>query len=148
MPWQSALSPSSVRQSLLVLLYNMVTLITPELTIEPSRIDSYRSNEAFVNSPSPFAFSLSGPAFAPVGIRESFPGGAVQNQFEGMDETEITELRLRRLDTELDAHSSRAKLSIIRQIIIILISALLFFVHWQLAHRIGNTKNTVETQSQ
>ncbi|MFT5321373.1 MAG: hypothetical protein ACI934_001523 [Pseudohongiellaceae bacterium] len=37
---------------------------------------------------------------------------------------------------EIDTHTSRARLSILRQGIIILISSILFFSHWRLAKSI------------
>ena len=32
-------------------LYNLITLMAPEVTIDPSRLQSYSSNEVFVRSP-------------------------------------------------------------------------------------------------
>ena len=116
-------------------LYNLVTLAAPSLTIEPSRIDYYRSNAVFTSTPGPYFPRMP----IPQAINESGTSQALamQNPFADMSEAEITALRQERLQTELDNHSSRARLSLLRQGIIILISSILFFVHWRLAKNIG-----------
>ena len=115
-------------------LYNLVTLAAPSLTIEPYRIQSYSSNEVFTNSQFPY------PAFGRAsfiineGVSQAPP---VNNPYAEMSDEEITAARLSRLQAELDAHAGSARLSLLRQGIIILISSLLFFTHWRLAKNVG-----------
>lgn len=119
-------------------LYNVVTLAAPSLTIEPSRIQFYSSNETFTNSQLPFPALGRAPVFYNEGIAQA---PQINNPYAEMTEAEITAARLARLQNELDAHASRARLSLLRQGIIILISSLLFFTHWRLAKNVGGDES-------
>jgi hypothetical protein len=115
-------------------LYNLISLVAPSATIEPSRVQFYSSNEAFLNSPMNYPALGRAPVLFNEGITQAQP---LNNPYADMSEEEITAARLSRLQTELDAHAGRARLSILRQGIIILISSLLFFTHWRLAKNVG-----------
>jgi hypothetical protein len=128
-------------------LYNVVTLLAPQITIEPFRIDAYRSNDTFTSSQAAFSSGriIPGSVIEPGGfIRAPNALAEPNNAFEDMSDTEITELRISRLNNELDSHRSRAILSLIKQVIIILLSSALFYAHWKLANHLGNTDNPPE----
>ena len=55
-----------------------------------------------------------------------------------MPEEGVAEMRLTQHQAEIDSHAGRARLSLLRQSIIILISSMLFFIHWRLAKNIDN----------
>jgi len=116
--------------------YNLITLIAPAVTIDPGRLQSYSSNEVFVRSPGGY-FMRGGPVPSFIGNEGIATSRQQQDPFADMSEDEITALRLAQRQADIDSHRSRARLSILRQGIIILISSILFFVHWRLAKSIG-----------
>tara|TARA_B110000305_G_C19441967_1_gene642422 strand:- start:448 stop:915 length:468 start_codon:yes stop_codon:yes gene_type:complete len=116
-------------------LYNLITLIAPEVTIDPSRLQPYSSNEVFVRSPGGYLMR-GGPVPAFIGNEGIAAARQQQDPYADKSEEEITALRLAQRQAEIDTHTSRARLSILRQGIIILISSILFFSHWRLAKSI------------
>ena len=114
-------------------LYNLIALAAPDLTIEPYRIQYLSSNTEFVNNqgfyPRPAPIMV-----GPDGTAQAVPS---DNPFEGMTDAQITDLRLEKLQNEYTLHRRSATLSLLREGIIILISSVLFFIHWRLAKNIG-----------
>lgn len=112
-------------------LYNGVKLAAPELTIEPYRIQNLMTNEAFVSNPGLYPRPM---AIGPDGVTRALD---TADPFAGMSEAQITQRRLERLHNEIDMHRRSAIQSLLRQGIIILVAAVLYFCHWRLARRIG-----------
>ena len=115
-------------------LYNLVSLALPDLTIGPYRIQGLTSNEEFRASqgyyyprPAPF---VAGPEGTTLAIDQN-------NPLASMSDAEITALREQRLANEYRLHRLEAVQGLLREAIIILISSVLFFVHWRLAKTIG-----------
>jgi len=112
-------------------LYNLMTLAAPQLTIDPYRIQYLSSNTAFTQSPG--AYLSRGPAPGLITGEGFAQGQSLENRFANMSEAEISAVRLERLQSELAFHQQRAGISLLRQAIIILVSSILFLIHWRLA---------------
>ncbi len=112
-------------------LYNLVILAAPQLTIDPYRVQQLSSNTAFTQSPGAYLSRVPVPGMIPgEGLVQ---GQSLESPFANMSEAEITALRLERLQSEYDFHQQRAGISLLRQAIIILVSSILFLIHWRLA---------------
>jgi len=118
-------------------LFNLIKIVAPEATIDPSTLSIYSTNEAFRNSPfnpangRPAAFAIA-------------PSGAMMNQLppafapaddQALGEEDIEKLRLSRLNSIISNHQFRARQSLILQSIIMLICAALYLSHWKLAKK-------------
>lgn len=121
------------------LLFNLVKIIAPTATIDPSTLNNYSSSVAFRNSPynpenaraMPFVLSSSGTAVAqPLPTTDS-------GKRPKLSDEELEDLRIKRLSTVIANHQFRAKQGIILQTIIILITTVLFFTHWKLAKKLN-----------
>ncbi len=122
-------------------LYNLISLAAPQLTIDPYRIQTLSSNDVFVNSPGAYMPRLQAPV--PIFQEGLVPAQALESPYANMSEAEITALRLEKLESEYDFHQQRARLSLLRQCIIILVSSILFLVHWRLAKSNSDANQTV-----
>lgn len=134
-------------------LFNVVKLVAPEATIDPNIIRQYSSDEVFRNS---HYFNtgtrFSSYAIAPGGVTTAIgPGGAIarsvplmndQSNTSELSEEEIEKSRLQQLDAVISSHKFRARQGIILQIIIVLISSVLFIAHWKLAKKLNRETST------
>ena len=118
-------------------LFNMIKVVAPEATIDPNTIRYYSSNEAFRNSP--FSSARARPPFAraPPGIITNYPTDTPE-----LSKEEIENIRLQQLNAVLSNHAFRARQGIILQTIIMLISLVLFIVHWKLAKKLTLESST------
>lgn len=125
-------------------LFNILKIVVPEATIAPDTIRYYSSNEVFRNSQFYSARARAIPlAIAPGAIMmPPLPTTNDPSDTPKLSEEEIEKLRLQQRDAVLSSHTFRARQGIILQIIIILISLVLFIAHWKLAKKINNESIT------
>lgn len=124
-----------------VFIYNVVKISFPEATIDPGLIRHYSSNEEFLRSPfyprGPALVHFAGTGFPALPMPDPRLHGE-QTEEPVLSDKEITKLREKGLRNTIESHQFRARQGLILQTIIILISAVLFAIHWQLAKKFSN----------
>ena len=129
-----------------VVLYNLVKIAAPELTLDSHSYNAHQSIEAFRKSPF-YASGVAGPALVANGrfmARRAVPMVDVPDEDEAEDtpisDDELEELRVASYESVLRGHRRSAVQSIIRSCIILLVSMSLFFAHWRLFKRMSQTE--------
>ena len=113
-----------------VALYDVVKIINPELTLSPYQYQHLQSNETFRRlryAPRPFITNE--------GLVEQRAAAAASRTQEKLSEDEITRLREKELETLIGNERRAATASLVRMLIILLVSCPLFYIHWRLAQR-------------
>ena len=98
-----------------VIVYSMVSVVSPELTLSGWEYSKYQSNDEFIASRPD---------------TENF-----YNKFKNMSEQEIARAREAAYRIALKAERRDGVQSIVRFCIVLLIQIILFVVHWKLAKR-------------
>jgi len=126
----SALMCGAITSGFLV--FNVIKYSFPLSTMDPSKIDTYSSNERFSRSrthPMPF---VSQPLSLSPGHTVVVPETSVAKE---LSEDELTATRLQARNSIVSSHKFRARQGIILQVIIILICIILFYPHWRLVDK-------------
>jgi len=112
-------------------IYDLFSLTSPRLTIDPWQVQYLRSNDSFVNALEAYPF----------GPRPALPPATeeARNRYEEMSASEITALREQRLQELYADHIARAAQGLLREVIVIFVSAVLFGSHWALSKRIDGS---------
>lgn len=92
-----------------VIIYGMVSIVTPELTLSSWEYSRYQSNNNFI---------------------ENHP-----ETFVGVAQEEITQRRAEAYRIALSSEQRAGKQSIIQFSVVLLVQIILFVVHWRLAKR-------------
>ncbi len=123
-----------------VVLYNLVTLSAPELTLDSHSHSAHQSIDAFRRSQF-YAYGRPVPALMAGGpfIRRGVPmvdvPDASSDKSSTISNDELDALRVKSYESVLRGHRRSAVQTIIRSSIILLISLTLFFMHWRLVKR-------------
>lgn len=116
------------------LVFNVVKIASPELTMHPGSLGMYQSVESYRSSQ---AASSSAVAMAQAMAAGGVPSSISQSPVSELSDEEIEQILLKQESTMLESHRFRAKQSMLLQAIILSICAALYFVHWRLALKFG-----------
>ncbi len=130
--------------SLGIIIYDIVQINYPEVTIEPHRLDmpapppplpqvvlqSGMATAADVDTLPPEVLNPPPPA---VWGGQLFADPAVADK--ALSQQELDEIKEKRIEWELNNEKSHAKHSLIRMSIILLVAGVVFLIHWRLAKR-------------
>jgi len=127
-----------------VVLYNLVKIAAPELTLDSHSYNAHQSIDAFRSSQF-YAFGRPVPALIAGGRFRGRPGlpiaGAPEmsgDESPTISDDELEKLRAQSYESVLRGQRRSAVQSTIRSSIILLVSLSLFFMHWRLVKR-GNS---------
>ncbi len=123
-----------------VVLYNLVTLSAPELTLDSHSYNAHQSIDAFRRSQfygygGPFPALMGGGPFIRRGVPLVNESDVSSDESSDISDADLDELRVKSYESVLLGHRRSAIQSIIRSSIIVLISLSLFFMHWRLIKR-------------
>ena len=103
-----------------IAIYDSIEIIQPKLTLKYYQYSRHQSNEAFT-------------------------GG--RKQFEKKTEEEITKIREKSYKVALDTERRGGFQSLLRMLIVMLVNAVLFLIHWKMVKKATNSINSLEQKS-
>ncbi|MBQ0720560.1 MAG: hypothetical protein KBT88_05550 [Gammaproteobacteria bacterium] len=136
-------------------LYNLVSVINPDLTINNAVYKSHKNTASFRQFTQmsegryPQALFVGSPAGMPMpfvgphGLPSAGAGDPVK--IKKLSNEQVEALRLKSLNSALDDHQRAALQNLIRQGIVFCIALVLFSVHWRMARRY-NINNALSLQ--
>ena len=120
-------------------LYELVKLVRPQLTLNPYQYQQLQSNEAYRPTQYPRARLINPYG----GVPGPPPEPSLQNQRPKTD-AEIEALRKAELQRLISNERRMATASLIRLLIVLLVTCPLFYIHWRIARRHGPSEHPMD----
>ncbi len=126
-----------------VVLYNVVRIAAPELTLDSHSHNAHQSLDAFRRSAF-YAYGqpgttwvTGGESITQRGVRLVDVPDTSREEIQQISDDELEALRVESYEAVLHGHRRSAMQGIIRSCIILIVSLPLFFIHWRLFRRMN-----------
>ncbi|MBV1876513.1 MAG: hypothetical protein KUG79_02610 [Pseudomonadales bacterium] len=114
-----------------IVVYDVVQISFPEFTMNAHHYESLQSNQRFRQGTYP---GMGAVMINRAGYPQAMPGS--EKPPEPLTDAQITELRIQALAQAVDNSRHNSINSLIRMAIVLMVSGLVFFIHWRLAQKL------------